>query len=189
MKYIISGSIIGVAALIGTTGVALAHEGEDHQGPPPPRPGIFQHMESNLEFLFKDEDNDDDATTSVGARIEVEEHGSATSTERNHGKRGDMERSEHASSTHATDSISSPQASSGQAASTTKKHDDDDRGPRGLTFFLRWLFGLPASTTIADIRAEIGATTTASTTIGTSTPQGLGFFARLFSLFHFGTND
>jgi hypothetical protein len=103
-------------------------------------------------------DNNGSATSSINRRDD--ERGNATSSERNKGQQGEKERN--------------------QKATTSEK-----RG--GLPAFLRFIFGLPATTTIGDLRGQMNATTTASTTQGSS--NGLGIFGRLFNFFRFGRND
>ena len=77
-------------------------------------------------------------------------------------------------------------------SSTTKNKEHGDRDDnhvrgenRGLASFFSWFFGLPASTTVGDIRAQINASTTVAGNGGHDN-EGLGFFARLFSMFNFG---
>ncbi len=63
--------------------------------------------------------------------------------------------------------------------------DRDHGNARGnkLQNFLAWFLGQPDSTTVGQIKAEINASTTASSTqLGNG--QGLGFFARLFGFLH-----
>ncbi|MDP3645810.1 MAG: hypothetical protein Q8R25_01870 [bacterium] len=66
-------------------------------------------------------------------------------------------------------------------------------GKGGVRGFLSFLFGLPASTTVGELRAEMTATTTNSIGSGqgssTSKSQGLGFWARILGVFHFGKGN
>ena len=48
--------------------------------------------------------------------------------------------------------------------------------------FWEWLFSLPATTTVGEIRAELTASTTVHAT--TQTPAKTGFFGHLFGFFH-----
>ena len=64
----------------------------------------------------------------------------------------------------------------------------DKGGGHGTSFsiksFWNWILGLPATTTIGDIRSQITASTTASSTIQTQANEG--FFARLLNFLRFG---
>lgn len=76
-------------------------------------------------------------------------------------------------------------ATSGKA--TTTRATSTDNKPAwgakgGLIGYLKSLFGLTSGSSTADVRAEMNASTTASTTPS----QGIGFFARLMGLFNFG---
>ena len=137
---------------------------------------IAGHVESEA----GDRENDDgeydkhDGNGKDGGWMEDknDERGNATSTERNDGNRGDNERGEHASST-----------------VSAKFHLDGSHGlsGQGIRSFFSWIFGLPASTTVGDIKAQLGATTT--TSVG---GESGGIFARGF--FHaflrlFGGNE
>lgn len=93
--------------------------------------------------------------------------------------RGDDHRPPHATSTDE-DSSSSP------------KHGDDNRQGLKLPSFLQWLFGLPATTTVGDIRAQIQASTTVDVNASGTPAEGHeggngGFFAHFFSFFGFGS--
>lgn len=161
MKYKIAVAL-GLASLIIPAGIALAEDGG--HGGAQGGIGVSQNLQVGLNLGLRG-DADEHADASTSADVEVGEHMSATSTERNKGQRGEMERGDHATTT----------------ATTSKDHEGLGKG--GIPAFLRWLFGLPATTTVGDIRTQIAATTTASTTSGSN---GLGFFARLFDFFHFG---
>jgi hypothetical protein len=56
-------------------------------------------------------------------------------------------------------------------------------GNGSITTFLQWIFGLPASTTVGDIRTTLTASTTASSTIPVPTPPG--FFQKLLNFIQF----
>lgn len=165
MKYKIA-TALGLAALIIPAGMALADDG--HRGL-----GLFEQIQAGLHVNGDADDNDAsvNANASTSAHVDIndndDDHDNATSTERKDGQRGDKERSEHATT-----------------STTTKEHGVFGKG--GLPAFLRWIFGLPASTTIGDIKAQIVASSSASTTMVTSTSQGLGFWAHLFGFLHLG---
>ena len=154
---------IALISLFVPAGIALADNGH----------GIGAQLHNDVQIaVHGDRDKGEDgvqSSTTVGLHVDLDnddDRGNATSTERSHGKQGDEERKEHATST--------------------------DNHPvwgkkGGLSGFFRWLFGLPASTTVGDIRAQIAATTTASTT--GSNGNGLGFFAHLLSFFHVGKDN
>lgn len=172
MNTTITRVLVAVSMVFFPAGVALA-DSDGQKGPSEGRGlGIFQHMESNFDFLFGHEDQDDEdvgarTTASTTLRMKIEDRREDRGERREDGREN---REERASST----------ASSTSASSTHERGRGD--GPRGIPFFLQWLFGLPGTTTIADIRAEIAATSTASTTNN----AGLGFWARMFGFFHFG---
>ena len=66
-------------------------------------------------------------------------------------------------------------------ATSTEGRRDGAGGPRqaGIRGFFSWLLGLPGTTTVQDIRVQLGATTTASTTVE-APPQGVAGFFRGF---------
>jgi hypothetical protein len=66
--------------------------------------------------------------------------------------------------------------------STTTEDKGQGWGKGGIRSFLSFFFGLPASSTVGDIRAGMTATTSADT----SKSQGLGFWARILGAFKFG---
>jgi hypothetical protein len=68
-------------------------------------------------------------------------------------------------------------------ATSTEKVRGNGIGKGGMGGFLRWIFGLPDSTTVGDIRAQMAATSTAGTPHAEA-----GFWARIFGSFHFGGN-
>ncbi len=65
----------------------------------------------------------------------------------------------------------------GNATSTANKPAWGAKG--GLIGFLKSLFGMSSASSTADLRAEINASSTAST----SPAQGFGFFSRIYSMF------
>ena len=77
-------------------------------------------------------------------------------------------------------------ATSTEMSSST---NSDNKGGRhetsfSIKSFWNWILGLPATTTIGDIRSQITASTTASSTIQTQANEG--FFARLLNFLGFG---
>ena len=69
--------------------------------------------------------------------------------------------------------------------------DQDNHGsrgsrvPGGLGAFFSWFMGLPASTTVGDVRVQLTASSSATAGHG----EDLGIFARILSFFHFGGRD
>ena len=66
---------------------------------------------------------------------------------------------------------------------------DADKGEGHKTFFSiksfwNWILGLPATTTIGDIRSQITASTTATSTVNIQANEG--FFERLLNFLRFG---
>ena len=90
-----------------------------------------------------------------------------------------------ASDMHATSTRSHEDGNKGKEGKGEDKHatstekNGNGFGKGGIRAFLSWIFGLPASTTIGDLRAEV----TASTSASVSHSQGLGFWGRIFGLF------
>ena len=181
MKYL---TVIatGIAVIIIPAGMALADKGgnssSNGNGDNGRGQSIFQHLQSNFEFIIGRHNNEktNDASSTKENEDINDNNDDATSSHKQNGERrfgpfasSTKEHELHATSTHAT---------------STNEHGNGI-GKGGLPAFFQWLFGLPATTTIGDIRAEINATTSASTTNATS-PQGLGFWAHFFSFFHFG---
>lgn len=79
-------------------------------------------------------------------------------------------------------------ATSTDKESTSTENHSENKGNIQSTFssFWKWIMGLPATTTVGDIRSQAESSTTATTTTKVSEP--VGFFARLFGFFHFGGN-
>lgn len=194
--------LVAMSMVLFPVGLALAKDGGGNAGSPPPRGGlgIFQHLETNLEFMWghKGNGNDEGVRVTASTSAQVDTNDDATTTRRGprpedvRNIREDRPLRPSATSTRpfATSTLQHGNGDfehGSSTASTTKNYEGFGKG--GIPAFLRWLFGLPATTTIGDIRAQIGATTTASTTGGISTPMGLGFWAHLFDFFHFGGNN
>ncbi len=158
MNYKIA-TLLGIAALMVPVGIVLAKDG----GQGSVGIGIGEHAQVGLNQSLLHGDANEDSTTS--ANVDVEEHGNATSTQRDHGKQGNLERGIHATTT----------------ASTTDDHNKGF-GKGGIVGFFRWILGLPDTTTVGQIRAQIEATTTASTSASSS--QGLGFWAQILGFLH-----
>lgn len=164
MKYKIA-TVLSIAALIIPAGLALAKDGgRGVFGPSGAQ--IAEHVQNSLNVSLRG-DSDDNSSTSVDR--EDNERSNATSTERNKRQRGEFEREKHATST----------------ASTTRDHEGFGKG--GIVGFFRWIFGLPATTTVGEIQAQLNSTTTASTTVSSS--NGLGFWARLLGFLHLGKDN
>lgn len=191
-KYIVlSVSLIMLAV---PAGIALAKDngGDRPSTPPGLGLGIFQHMQSNLEFMLgrgekDDEQNDDE---------QDDEDAIASSTRGRGGRedRGMRDKREDVMERFGT----TTRPGMGRGATSTDDGDDDDddsatsskgrgRGKDelrpGLPFFLRWLFGLPGTTTVADLRAGFGASTTISTSTLPTPPITIGFFRHFFERF------
>lgn len=98
----------------------------------------------------RDDSRSDSKSSERGRENEVEKHRSATSTASSTDHRG----------------------------RDNGEHRGEIRGNK-LQNFLAWIFGQPGSTTVADLKAQIAASSTISAS-STSNTQGLGFFARLF---------
>ena len=131
-------------------------EDGNHMPPPPPR------IHGGFQIHMMDGQGDDDNASTTD-----NENEHATSTPWMHGERKGIER--------------------GDASSTEQEHGNKMIGiHHGLPNFFRWIFSLPATTTVGDIRTAIEASTTASTTSGS---QGLGFWAHFMSFFHFGRDN
>lgn len=74
-----------------------------------------------------------------------------------------------------------------EATSTENQGEHGHGGGNGVfASFWSWLFGLPATTTVGDIRTQLQASTTASSSAGVHTQADVGFFGHLLQFFHFG---
>lgn len=168
---------------------ALAHE--NNQQPPPPRSGVVLHRESEFNFKLggqQGEDINENDATSTDKDAE-----DATSTAWMHGEKDGH--GKHFSTTTPPGIVNHHGKDNNEHATTTKDKDNNNENNdnhngnrgigehRGLPSFLRWLFGLPATTTIGQIRADIQASTTATSS---SPSEGLGFWAHVLGFFHFG---
>ncbi|MBI3630788.1 MAG: hypothetical protein HY221_00410 [Candidatus Sungbacteria bacterium] len=174
MKKLASiGSIVLLTSAIGLLGMAFPALADTHEA------GDVQ-INVHSTILHNGDLNEHEASSSDSDKEDIELH--ATTTPWMNGeKRGLLK---HFGTT-TPPGIMKHHATTDEDASTT---DKEGKGPKnglhiGLPFFLQWLFGLPATTTIGQLRADIQASTTASTT---SPSQGPGFWAHLFGFFHFG---
>lgn len=150
--------------------------------------------------LAKDGSDDVKIGLQLGTSVSVERGGNDDSTKSGNSVRAKIEDGDSSSddsTLRASGSASSNANVRGEDRSDDKdkierssstSSDDNGRGrEKGMnrfSAFFSWLFGLPATTTVGDIRANIVASTTATT----SSSQGLGFWARIFGFFNFGNN-
>ncbi len=148
---------------------AFAQQGSDNaHARPPGAMRAFERVREHIDSVrgrpphVEDEHEDywdDDATSTrkMNIRAEIRER--------------------HASTTASTTRPVFPRP---ESASTTRPR------PEGVPFLLRWLMGLPATTTIGEIRDEIRASTTLAGTTASTTrplPHGLGFFRNFWEDF------
>ena len=174
---------MGIGALIIPAGMALADNnssGASGSAGLGVGVGVAQtvqlNVNANAQAGAQASTSRNDNAGSNASSANASENASATSSDRNKGQRGEVEREEH-----ATQANSSAQATSG-----------DDNRPEwgakgGLVGFFRWIFGLPATTTVGEIRSEMQATTAVAgqAVSTTSPPQRLAFSGRLLSFFPF----
>lgn len=143
--------------------ITLAEDFDSNDAPPPPGPGVraAEHIRDRIDMMqgrppqFEGQGNGGATTTRQDVREEIR----------------DRMREHIASTTPLIPRIMN-------ATATRERIEARLEDNPGVPFFLRWLFGLPATTTVADIRAEIQASTTASTT--NPRGEGLGLFRNLF---------
>ena len=148
------------AMLMIPAGLALAKDGQASSSR---GFNFFQNLQTSLGITVGKHEVDADAHES--ANVEVNENDKhSTSTPYMSGEKKGIEK--HYGTT----------TPPGHVATST---DNENGHKGGIIAFLRWFFSLPATTTVGDIRADIGATSTASN-------SGLGFFAHLFSFLHIG---
>lgn len=171
MNYKAATAVVSIATLIMPAGVALAKDnGQDSSEN---GLGVSEQIRANLNLNIHGDANDDDANLGAGASTSVEAR-----------QMGEDKRSENSPDTAGRGK------SEDEHGTTTADTPSDDHGNGivrgGIPAFFRWLFGLPATTTVGEIRTAVQATTTASTT---SSSQGLGFFARLFAFLGFGQDN
>ncbi len=153
MKNTLTATAIALALFTASTGVVFAHEGSVNLGV---GAGVSAHV------------GDQDENDSVTGDADVEEHDStthATTTPWMNGEKEGVEK--HFGTT-------TPPGIVHRSATSTGTH-------LSVPAFFHWLFSLPATTTIGDIRAQIEASTTAST----SPAKGLGFWAHIFGFLGF----
>ncbi|MDR3547901.1 MAG: hypothetical protein P4M11_06505 [Candidatus Pacebacteria bacterium] len=72
----------------------------------------------------------------------------------------------------------------GTTTEATTSSDENHNANPPITAFWNWLLGLPATTTVGDLRTQIEASTTASSTAGV--PVGISFFQHLLSFLTIG---
>lgn len=187
MNKILLGSLIGTAALMASAGIALADSSNVH---------IDQHIESNSQIELHSSGgsatghidvNEDNNGVQNGIHIDIGADGKnivqVTGDAAEHGVV--KVSGKDATSTHKVENGNGSEDTgrANQASSAPMRADNGHGfGKGGIRAFFSWIFGFPASTTIGDIRAEM----TATTTVGASHSEGLGFWARIFGAFHFG---
>jgi len=165
----------GIISVLLPVGIAFAHtdiQVDTHAdaglGSGENQPGLNVELQSHSDAEVQGEDamdnHGDDGSEMNG------DHKSASSTDLN----------EHAN---AKAMMRGDNADEHGDASSSKEDNGNHYGfgRGGIRGFFDWLFGLPASTTVGDIRTQMAATTTSEST-GSS--QGLGrFFHDLFGSF------
>ncbi len=150
--------------------------------------GVNGNVESNLELEVEERDreaNEVSATAKLGI-------GASTSASAREDARDDRATSSRGNSDEAGDTA--PNATSSEHRKDGENASGEDGrgfGKGGLVGFFRWIFGLPDDTTVGEIRTELQATTTLSTSSGQavstdSSSQGLGFWARIFGFLSLG---
>ena len=138
--------------------------------------------------------------TSLDARSELHEN-----NERDHDEDESVSMNGSATSTHKAGPWSNLDSSedvrgrdnneSDESTSSHERKDDSNRnhrrngGGNGFASFLSWFLGLPDSTTVGEVRAQINASTTGRSSIESDEHQEVGVFARLASFFHFGRSQ
>jgi hypothetical protein len=176
MNYKIA-TALGLVTLIIPVGIALAESGGD--GGAQVGVGVSQNLNVGVNLGSHGDADNENASTS--ADVEVGEHSATTSLVG--GEENGL--SKHFGTT-TPRGVMHDASSTDEHGATSSEDHGNGIGRGGIVGFFQWLFGLPATTTVGDIRAQIEATTTASTT---SSSNGLGFFARLFNFLHFGGNN
>lgn len=201
-KYI--GIITSLVLLAAPAGLAFADE---QQGPPPPPQGGVQ-AGGNVNMMYRMQSGDgeegDDASGTL--QIESEGHMQASTTPWMRGEKEGIEMhfgtstppGHMGTSTRMfmrDDERGSHASSTDEDASSTDKHQEG-RPMFRLPSFFQWLFGLPATTTIGDLKTQLQASTTVDVNAsgtpshgeeGQGNGNGGGFFARFFSFFGFGS--
>ncbi len=165
-----------------SAGVALADEG-GNRGVGVGASGVVQNRESNLEFradasIKNSNRNDEGDEDEVGTSSRERGFDDAAGSPETRGKKeGLLKR--FGTTTPPGFFNEERRDKNERATSTEDRGDDRDRGDMrkgGVREFFSWLLGLPATTTVGDIRAQLAATTTASTTAEVP-PRGVaGFF-------------
>lgn len=176
-------SIIGMAALMATSGVALAEGGGTSHvginGDIQVKTGMMIQGRPSIQGV-SDDDQDGHPDSGEGS--------DENQLHKDNGQSGtnpmfeNKDRMMQASSTHMRDNNEDNGQRDHNVSTSGDKGKGEEMGKGGIRAFFSWILGLPASTTVGDIRAQIAATTTASA----SHSEGLGFWARIFGAFHFG---
>ncbi len=110
-------------------------------------------------------------TTRIGADNQLE------MDEESHGVRGHF-------GTTTPPNIMHEHATSSEITSSTHANKSEGHELLSIKSFWNWILGLPATTTIGDVRAQIVASTTASSTVQTHVNES--FLERLVNFFRFG---
>jgi hypothetical protein len=185
MNITILGTIIGAAAIMATAGVAFAETGS--QGGADKRGG--DDGQRPVPTLYSDNNSvrgDDSASRSAtSTRVSDDRGGSLEKGD----DKGGLLRGSRASDDSGND-VNDDKGAAASSSDDRGKSEDPGFGRGGIRAFLSWIFGLPDSTTVGDLRAQMNASTTASTSSGqgvgpeSSGSQGLGsFFKRIFGSF------
>jgi hypothetical protein len=187
-KYI--GFSVSLMMLVVPAGIALAKDGGSERGSPSPDTsvGISQHLEANFEITSGQghggENEADNATSSENTNEDQgDDSQRATSTPWMHGEKEGLLK--HFGTTTPPGMLR--QREGGEGASSSR----EDRGGNGsgnehmggIQRLFQWLFGLPGTTTVADIRANINASASTSASSNTdvpSTPAVFNFFRHFF---------
>ena len=159
MNKVLIGSIIGTAALMASTGLALADS-----------KGLEVKLGANASAEHYVQIGDVSGRLDVGIKGKEGHDMGDIGDKRGEKRDREMNQRDH-------------EEKKDHATSTRRDHEGFDKG--GIRAFLSFFFGLPASTTVGELRAEMTATSSANV----SNSQGLGFWARVFGAFRLGHDN
>ncbi len=188
-KYI--GFSLSLIMLAVPAGIALAKDGGDEHGSSTlgTSGGISQHLKADFEVTSgqgQGGENEADNATSSEDTNENQDNGSrrATSTPWMYGEKGGLLK--HFGTTTPPGMMRSREGGEGTTSISREDRGGNGRGGErmgGIQSFFQWLFGLPGTTTVADIRANISASASTSASSDTGvppTPAVSNFFRHFF---------
>jgi hypothetical protein len=177
MKTILTQAILVSGMLLLPSGVALARGGETetHRSNDPLVPSITVPIlqEAHGAQTRGRDHAEDDSARATSSASSTHKGGYWSNPDNAEDIRGEGEEMHHNATSTAT--------TSKHRGESNENHGGSGRSTK-IQNFLSWIFGMPESTTVGDLKAILQA----SSTVGSSTrenAEGLGFIARLLGFF------